>query len=155
MIELAPATLEGHGVRLEPMRADHAAGLRAAAQDGELWNLWYTSVPAPADVESYIAAALEGQRAGTMLPWVVHETATGTVVGTSRYHDVIANADRVEIGWTWYAARCQRTHVNTACKLLLLGHAFDTLGCPSWTIWARTVVATSGVLTAPGLPPRV
>ena len=129
MIQLAPTTLEGHGVRLEPMRKEHAADLRAAAEDGALWNLWYTSVPTPHEVDNYITTALDGQREGTMLPWVVLEAATGTVVGTTRYHDVIAAADRVEIGWTWYAARCQRTHVNTGCKLLLLSHAFDTVGC--------------------------
>src|SRR5689334_21706547 len=131
MIDPRPIPLEGHGVRLEPMREDHAPGLLAAVQDGELWKLWFTSAPGPAasDVAAYIATALAGYEAGHMLPWVVRDAASGEIVGSTRYHDILAPADRVEIGWTWYAKRCQRTHVNTACKLLLLGHAFDTLGC--------------------------
>jgi len=77
----------------------------------------------------YVADALQGQRDGHMLPWVVRELATGDLVGSTRYHDIVRGIDRVEIGYTWYAASRQRTHVNTTCKLLLLGHAFDTLGC--------------------------
>lgn len=122
-------SLEGHGVRLEPMTPGHADALLAAAADGELWNLWFTSVPDANGVATYIDAALEGQRAGHMLPWVVRDLATDTIVGTTRYHDIILPVDRVEIGYTWYAASRQRTHVNGACKLLLLTHAFDTLGC--------------------------
>ena len=129
MIHPKPVTLEGHGVRLEPLSESHRDGLAAAAADGRLWELWFTSVPEPERTAAYIADALVGQTAGHMLPWVVRDAADGAILGTSRYHDIIAAADRVEIGYTWYAARCQRTHVNTACKLLLLGHAFDTLGC--------------------------
>jgi len=129
VITLAPATLEGHGVRLEPLTAGHATALTAAATDGRLWELWYTNVPEPDGMGAYIAEALEGQRAGHMLPWVVHDLTSGTIVGSTRYHDVVAEIDRVEIGYTWYAASRQRSHVNTACKLLLLTHAFDTLGC--------------------------
>ena len=129
MIPLSPATLEGHGVRLEPLSAAHRDGLRAAAADGRLWELWFTFVPGPDEVDAYIAAALEGQEAGRMLPFAVRETAGGSIVGSTRYHDVVPDADRVEIGYTWYATRWQRTHVNTACKLLLLDHAFGTLGC--------------------------
>jgi RimJ/RimL family protein N-acetyltransferase len=129
VITLRPVTLEGHGVRLEPMAPAHAQGLAAAAADGRLWELWFTQVPAPGDVLPYVEEALRGQEAGRMLPWVVRETATGTIAGSTRYHDVEAAIDRVEIGYTWYARRWQRTHVNTACKLLLLEHAFDTLGC--------------------------
>jgi len=129
MISPAPVTLEGHGIRLEPLGPTHEAGLAAAATDGRLWELWYTSVPEPAGVGSYIAAALEGQRAGHMLPWAVRDLATNTIVGTTRYHDIVPNIDRVEIGYTFYAARCQRTHINTTCKLVLLGHAFESLGC--------------------------
>lgn len=129
MIEPTPATLEGHGVRLEPLTTAHQEGLTAAATDGRLWELWYTSVPQPHETAGYVAIALEGQRAGHMLPWAVRELATDAIVGTTRYHDIAAAIDRVEIGWTWYAAGWQRSHVNTACKLLLLGHAFETLGC--------------------------
>jgi RimJ/RimL family protein N-acetyltransferase len=129
MISPAPITLEGHGVRLEPLSADHEPGLSAAAQDGRLWELWFTTVPEPAEVAGYIATALDGQRAGHMLPWAVRELGTGTLVGSTRYHDIVPAIDRVEIGYTWYAASWQRSHVNTACKLLLLRHAFETLGC--------------------------
>jgi RimJ/RimL family protein N-acetyltransferase len=129
MLAIAPVALEGHGVRLEPLAPDHAAPLARAAEDGRLWELWYTSVPAPHEAERYVADALAGRDAGHMLPWAVRDLATGDVVGSTRYHDVVPAVDRVEIGYTWYAARCQRTHVNTACKLLLLAHAFDALGC--------------------------
>jgi RimJ/RimL family protein N-acetyltransferase len=122
-------TLEGHGVRLEPLRAEHGPALASAAADGELWELWYTSVPDPQGVTKYIDFALDGQRAGHMLPWAVRNVATGAIVGSTRYHDIVLPVDRVEIGYTWYSASSQRTYVNTACKLLLLSHAFDTLGC--------------------------
>ena len=127
MISPRPATLEGHGVRLEPMSRQHEKGLDAAAQDGKLWELWFTSVPAPGETAAYIDTALKGQQDGHMLPWVVF--AHGTIVGSTRYHDIIAAADRVEIGYTWYAKRVQRTHVNTACKVLLFGYGFETLNC--------------------------
>ena len=129
MIRVEPVTLEGHSVRLEPLRVEHQAGLAAAAGDGELWKLWVTSVPSPSETRGYIDSALEAQRGGHMLPWAVRDLATDTVVGSTRYHDIVAAADRLEIGYTWYAKRCQRTHINTACKLLLLGHAFETLAC--------------------------
>ena len=129
MITPSPATLEGHGVRLEPLTAEHRDGLAAAASDGRLWELWFTSVPEPGQTGRYVDDALAGQQAGHMLPWAVRELGSGSVVGTTRYHDIVAAIDRVEIGYTWYAARWQKSHVNTACKLLLLGHAFDRLGC--------------------------
>src|SRR5438477_8116991 len=129
MIEPAPITLEGHGMRLEPLNASHQADLATAVADGRIWELWFTSAPEPAQTGAYIAAALEGQLAGHMLPWAVRELGTGTIVGTTRYHDIVSQVDRVEIGYTWYAARWQRSHVNTTCKLLLLAHAFETLGC--------------------------
>lgn len=129
MITVSPVTLEGHGVRLEPMAPAHGDALAAAAADGELWNLWYTSVPRPEDAARYIADALAAQEAGQQLPWVVRDLATDRIIGTTRYHDIVAAIERVEIGWTWYGASWQRSHVNTACKLLLLEHAFDTLGC--------------------------
>jgi RimJ/RimL family protein N-acetyltransferase len=116
-------------VRLEPLAPEHAGGLARAADDGTLWELWFTQVPAPDEVARYLGEAAAGKEAGRMLPWAVREMGNGEVVGSTRYHDIEAAIDRVEIGYTWYAARWQRTHVNTACKLLLLGHAFDALGC--------------------------
>ena len=129
MITIAPVTLEGHGVRLEPMTTDHRDDLVAAASDGELWNLWFTSVPRPEEAADYITTALDGHANGHMLPWVVRELASNTIVGTTRYHDIIADADRVEIGWTWYAKRVQRTALNTEAKRLLLTHAFEVMNC--------------------------
>ena len=129
MIALSPVTLEGHGVRLEPLHPDHASDLAAAVRDGELWKLWYTVVPEPETLPKYIETALGGQAAGHMLPWAVRELKSGLIVGSTRYHDIVAPIDRVEIGYTWYAASWQRSHVNTACKLLLFAHAFETLGC--------------------------
>jgi RimJ/RimL family protein N-acetyltransferase len=129
MITPTPVTLEGHGVRLEPLTREHHDGLVAAASDGELWRLWFTSVPSPDETHAYISAARAGQDAGHMLPWAVRDLAAGTIVGSTRYHDIVPAIDRVEIGYTWYARRCQKTNVNTACKWLLLGHAFEVLGC--------------------------
>jgi RimJ/RimL family protein N-acetyltransferase len=129
MIELRPTVLEAYGVRLEPLEPAHAAALATAASDGKLWELWYTSVPEPDGTGKYIEDALAGQRAGHMLPWAVRECSGGEIIGSTRYHDIIASADRVEIGYTWYAKSWQRTHVNTACKLLLLTHGFESVGC--------------------------
>lgn len=129
MHPLAPAQLEGFGVRLEPLEPDHAEPLARAASDGKLWELRYTSVPDPDGVLDYINSALEGFRAGHMLPWAVRDLVNNEIVGTTRYHDVIPAASRVEIGYTWYAARVHSTTVNPACKLLLLQHAFETLEC--------------------------
>jgi RimJ/RimL family protein N-acetyltransferase len=129
VIHPKPATLEGHGVRLEPLSREHAAGLAEAAKDGKLWELFFTSVPEVEQVQAYISGALAGQEKGDMLPWAVRELKTGAIVGSTRYHDIVAAADRVEIGYTWYAKRVQRSHVNTACKLLLFGYAFEKLGC--------------------------
>jgi len=129
MIHPQPCTLEAPGVRLEPLAASHEAELALAAADGRLWELWFTSVPAPDRTGRYIADALDGQRAGSMLPWVVRDLTDGRIVGSTRYHDIVAHIDRVEIGYTWYAASRQRSHVNTTCKLLLMTHAFETLGC--------------------------
>lgn len=124
-----PIVLEGHGVRLEPLAREHREALAAAAADGKLWELWFTSVPEPGQEHAYISAALAGQADGHMLPWAVRDLASGDIVGSTRYHDIVAAADRVEIGYTWYARRCQRTHVNSACKLLLLKFAFEELNC--------------------------
>ena len=129
MITIYPVTLEGYGIRLEPLAEAHHDGLAVAAADGQLWELWFTGVPAPGQTRAYIADALAGQAEGHMLPWAVREVTSGTIIGSTRYHDIVAEIDRVEIGSTWYGKRWQRSHVNTGCKLLLLGHAFDALGC--------------------------
>jgi len=129
MIKPQSVTLEGHGVRLEPLAREHHDALQAAAADGKLWELWFTSVPQPEETHAYISGAIAGLEAGHMLPFAVRELGTGSIIGSTRYHDIIAAADRVEIGWTWYAKRWQKTHVNSACKLLLMTHAFEALGC--------------------------
>lgn len=124
-----PVTLGARGVQLVPLALAHEVGLRAAAADGELWNLRVTSVPAPEETRAYIEAALAARRADDRFAFAVLEQASGTVLGSSSYHDILPAVHRLEIGYTWYAASCQRTHVNTTCKLLLLTHAFETLGC--------------------------
>jgi RimJ/RimL family protein N-acetyltransferase len=129
MISVRPIELSGHGVQLEPLRAEHEPALAAAAGDGALWELWYTVVPAPTETRGYIELALQRQSEGRMLPWAVRELATDTIVGSTRFHDIQPDIDRVEIGYTWYARSRQRSHVNTTCKLLLLTHAFEDLGC--------------------------
>jgi len=129
MKEPRPVTLAGHGVRLEPLAREHCEALAAAAADGELWELWFTGVPRPEETERYIAQALAGLEAGHMLPFVVRELKTNSIVGSTRYHDIVREAHRVEIGYTWYARRWQKTHINTACKLALFGHAFEALEC--------------------------
>jgi RimJ/RimL family protein N-acetyltransferase len=129
MISLTSRVIEGHGVRLEPLTPAHASDLAVAAADGKLWELWYTAVPSPDRVGAYVADALAGQEAGHMLPWAVRDLSTNTIVGSTRFHDIVPAIDRVEIGYTWYGKKWQRSHVNTACKLLLLAYAFDTVGC--------------------------
>jgi N-acetyltransferase len=129
MIDVRPTVLEGGGIRLEPLTDEHHEALAAAAADGRLWDLWFTAVPAPEGMRAYVADALKGQRDGHMLPWAVRDMTSGAIVGSTRYHDIVPAIDRVEIGHTWYAQSRQRTHVNTTCKRLLLGYAFDTLGC--------------------------
>ena len=129
MITLAPVVLERGGIRLEPLSPAHSSALSTAVADGRLWELWFVATPMPDAMETYLADALQGQRDGHMLPWAVRDLTTGQIIGSTRYHDVVAHIDRVEIGYTWYAQSRQRTHVNTTCKLALLEHAFDTLGC--------------------------
>jgi N-acetyltransferase len=129
VIQAQPVTLERDGIRLEPLGIEHESGLVAAASDGRLWELWFTTVPVPEAMAAYIATALAGQRDGHMLPWAVRDLTSNTIIGSTRYHDIVLAIDRVEIGYTWYAKSRQRTAVNTTCKLLLLAHAFDTLGC--------------------------
>ena len=129
MAFVEPVTLAAFGVRLEPLGLQHEAGLRAAAADGELWNIRITSVPEPHDVRVYIETALAARMAGLRFAFAVVENASGKVLGSTSYHDIVHTIKRVEIGWTWYGKSSQRTHVNTTCKLLMLTHAFETLGC--------------------------
>ena len=124
-----PVTLATRGVELVPLALEHEAGLRAAAADGELWKLRVTSVPEPDQTRAYIESALAARQEGQRFAFAVCDPSSGEVLGSTSYHDILAPVKRVEIGYTWYAARCQRTHVNTTCKLLMLAHAFETLGC--------------------------
>ena len=123
-----PLTLTGEHAALVPLAAAHAAALGDAVRDGELWRLWYTSVPAPEQMDAEIARRLGLQAAGSMLPFTVLDAA-GVASGMTTYMNIDAVHRRVEIGSTWYAKRVQQTPLNTECKLLLLGHAFDTLDC--------------------------
>lgn len=129
MAFVQPVTLRERGVRLEPLALSHEAGLAAAAADGELWKLRITSVPEPQDTRAYIETALKMREEGSRFAFAVVDEATGRVLGSTSYHDILPAVRRVEIGWTWYARSAQRSHVNTTCKLLMMGHAFDTLQC--------------------------
>ena len=129
MAFVEPVTLRQSGLRLEPLALAHEAGLAAAAADGELWRLRITSVPEPQDTRAYIETALRMRDEGNRFAFAVLDDATGRVLGTTSYHDILPAVKRVEIGYTWYAQSVQRTHVNTTAKLLMMGHAFDTLGC--------------------------
>ena len=129
MAFVEPTTLSARGITLVPLDASHEAGLRAAAADGALWNIRVTSVPEPEQTLKYIEDALQMRADGNRFAFAVTDTASGEVLGTTSYHDIIPAARRVEIGYTWYAKRVQRTHVNTSCKLLMLTHAFETLHC--------------------------
>ena len=123
-----PVTLEAARVRLERMTREHVAAIAQAACDGELWNLRITSVPAPGEEQAYVDAALKGHDDGHMLPFVVRDIDSGRIIGSTRYHDIVPAVERLEIGYTWYGKSWQRSHVNTTCKLLLMTHAFETLG---------------------------
>jgi len=125
----APVTLSGRHASLEPLSAAHHDDLLLAVRDGELWRLWYTSVPTPEGMRAEIERRLGLQRAGSMLPFAVRSLASGRIVGMTTYMNIDANNRRVEIGSTWYAKSAQRTPLNTECKLLLLAHAFEALGC--------------------------
>ena len=129
MAFVEPVTLSARGITLLPLALEHEAGLKSAAADGELWNIRVTSVPEPENTRKYIEDALAMREAGNRFAFAVTETATGKVLGCSSYHDIVPAVKRVEIGWTWYAKSSQRSHVNTTAKLLLLTHAFETLGC--------------------------
>lgn len=122
---VGPVTLSGWGVQLAPLKAEHAAGLAAAAADGELWTIRVTSVPEPGHEVDYIETATHTD---DRVPFVVRDAASGLVLGSTSYHDIIPSVKRLEIGYTWYGRSAQRSHVNTACKLLLLTHAFEVLG---------------------------
>ena len=126
---VAPVTLRARGLELVPLTLAHEPGLRAAAADGELWKLRVTSVPAPDETRAYIEAALTADQQGHRFAFAVQDATSGTVLGSSSFHDILPAVKRLEIGYTWYAARCQRTHVNTTAKLLMLTHAFESLGC--------------------------
>jgi N-acetyltransferase len=129
MTFVSPVVLSERGVRLEPLALRHEDGLRAAAADGELWKLRVTSVPEPDQTRQYIEDALRMREQGQRFAFAVIDEASETVLGSTSYHDILPAVKRLEIGYTWYAKRVQRTHVNTTCKLLMMGHAFDTLGC--------------------------
>ena len=129
MAFVEPVTLSARGVQLVPLAIEHEAGLSAAAADGELWNIRVTSVPVPEDIRAYIENALAMREAGNRFAFAVIQTSSGKVLGCTSYHDIVPALKPVEIGWTWYGKSSQRTHVNTTCKLLLLTHAFETLGC--------------------------
>ncbi|MBK7718123.1 MAG: GNAT family protein [Giesbergeria sp.] len=124
-----PALMRERGVRLEPLTLEHEDGLRAAAADGELWKLRVTSVPEPQDTRAYIETALQMRGDGNRFAFAVLDDATGQVLGSTSYHDILPAVKRLEIGYTWYRKSVQRSHVNTTCKLLMMGHAFDSLGC--------------------------
>ena len=124
-----PLVMRHNGVRLDPLALSHEDGLRAAAADGELWKLRITSVPEPHETRAYIETALKMREDGHRFAFAVVDDATGTVLGTTSYHDILPAVKRVEIGWTWYRKSVQRSHVNTIAKLLMMGHAFDQLGC--------------------------
>ncbi len=126
---LALPLLADARVRLEPLAPAHAPALETAAADGRLWELFYTAVPAPGEAAAYVDTALRGQAEGRMLAFAVREIASDTIIGSTRYCNIDADLPRLEIGYTWYAARWQRTHVNTACKRLLLAHAFEVMDC--------------------------
>lgn len=129
MSSLAPVSLQDDHVLLEPLGLHHAPDLEAAAADGELWKLWFTSAPAPGQTKAYIEKALDGLAANAMLPFAVREKTSGDIVGTTRLYEFKPELPRVAIGYTWYARRWQKSHLNTACKRLLLGHAFEALNC--------------------------
>ncbi|QAU24480.1 N-acetyltransferase [Dyella sp. M7H15-1] len=126
---LTPAALQDEHVLLEPLGPRHAPALEAAAADGELWKLWFTSAPEPGQARAYIDKALDGLAAHTMLPFAVREKTSGQIVGATRFYDFVPELPRIALGYTWYAKRWQKSHLNTACKRLLLKHAFEVLNC--------------------------
>ena len=128
MEQVRPVTLASEQVRLEPLGLEHVEGLKRAAADGELWTIRVTSVPDPDDTRGYVERALQAFAEGHRLAFAVLDARTGEVIGSSSYHDIVPAVERLEIGYTWYAKSRQRTHVNASAKLLLMTHAFETLG---------------------------
>lgn len=144
-------SLEGEKVKLVPLELSHKAGLLKAASDGNLWELWFTSVPSEENIDDYISAALNQKEEGKSYPFVVIDKATNSVIGSTRYCNIFSEHKRLEIGYTWYAKSHQKTGVNTECKLLLLRHAFEVLDCIAvefLTDWfnlpSRTAIAKLG-----------
>ena len=129
MAFVEPVALTACGVDLVPLSLAHEEGLRAAAADGALWNIRVTSVPEPEQTRSYIENALSMRDAGNRFAFAVQDSTTGKVLGSTSYHDIVPALKRLEIGWTWYGKSSQRSHVNTTCKLLLMTHVFEVLGC--------------------------
>lgn len=129
MHPFTPIVLQDDHVVLEPLSLEHAPALEVAAADGALWNLFVTSVPAPGHAAGYVEKALQGQAEGHMLPFAIRERRSGAIVGSTRYYEFVAELPRLAIGYTWYAKRWQKSHLNTACKRLLLEHAFEQLDC--------------------------
>ena len=129
MAFVEPVVLRKRGVRLEPLGPQHEAGLRSAAADGELWNLRITSVPEPEQTGAYIEAALKMREDGHRFAFAVIDEGNGAVLGSTSYHDIVPSIQRLEIGYTWYRQSVQRSHVNTTAKLMMMTHAFETLGC--------------------------
>jgi len=129
MAFVEPVTLATRDIALLPLALEHEDGLRCAAADGELWNIRVTSVPEPGQTRQYIEDALAMREAGTRFAFAVTNAATGKVLGSSSFHDILPAVKRVEIGYTWYAKSAQRSHVNTTAKLLMMSHAFEVLGC--------------------------
>jgi len=128
MLAVSPITLADGRVRLEPLGLQHVEGLKRAAADGELWTIRVTSVPDPDDTRGYIERALQAFAEGHRLAFAVLDSRSGEVIGSSSYHDIVPAVERLEIGYTWYAKSRQRTHINASAKLLLMTHAFETLG---------------------------
>ncbi|WP_394779982.1 GNAT family N-acetyltransferase [Undibacterium sp.] len=128
-MECTPFTLQGSEVSLEPLQQQHLADIQAAAADGELWKLFFTSVPAPDKTQAWLDIALTLQQEQKAIPFVVRHRASGKIIGSTRYCNIDHNSKRLEIGYTWYAKGFQRSGVNTECKLLLLTHAFEVLDC--------------------------
>ncbi|AYA92181.1 MULTISPECIES: GNAT family N-acetyltransferase [Stenotrophomonas] len=143
-------TLRGQHVALQPLQLEHVPGLRAALEDSGLDQLWYTQVPSPQQVEHYVQAALQAHAEGKVLPFVIRDAA-GDIIGSTRFYDMDASVPKLSLGYTWYTPRVQRTGANTEAKLLLLQHAFESMGCisvvleTSWfNVTSRTAIARLG-----------